>query len=222
MLPRRGLRPRAGDNEERSARLAENQLASLGWAPERCAVVAELVRATAGTSSTRRQRGRRGAVAGAAVLLDADLAVLGAEPAAYAAYVNGVRSEYGHLSPPSGRRDGRRVVEALLARSPLYATAPARSWWEERARANLHGRAGRATGCAVTVRRQLRGGGDAVRFDPHRDRYRGGAGGGDHGRGCSEQRRGRRRCTEHVDHANRARRVLRSSFACHVARRWPG
>jgi predicted metal-dependent HD superfamily phosphohydrolase len=71
------------------------------------------------------------------VLLDADLAVLGAEPAAYAAYVNGVRSEYGHLSEAEWADGRTRIVERLLARTSLYATAPARSWWDGRARANL-------------------------------------------------------------------------------------
>ena len=71
------------------------------------------------------------------ILLDADLAVLGAEPAAYAAYVNGVRGEYAHLSATQWVDGRSRVVEALLARSTLYVTSPARSWWEERARANL-------------------------------------------------------------------------------------
>ena len=128
--------PQAGDNEERSADLAANQLASLDWGPERCAFVAELVRATA------RHLDDAGDVGGPApweqqILLDADLGVLGAEPAAYAAYVNGVRSEYGHLSATEWATGRSRVVESLLARSSLYATQPARWWWEERARANL-------------------------------------------------------------------------------------
>jgi predicted metal-dependent HD superfamily phosphohydrolase len=128
--------PRADDNEERSAHLAESQLASLDWPPRRCAFVAELVRATAGHLADHDVAGdpapweRR-------VLLDADLAVLGAEPAAYAAYVNGVRSEYAHITEAEWTDGRRHVVERLLQRRSLYATAPARSWWEERARANL-------------------------------------------------------------------------------------
>jgi predicted metal-dependent HD superfamily phosphohydrolase len=127
--------PQADDNEARSARLAESQLASLDWPPARCAFVADLVRATAGhlgddatgDAAPWEQR----------VLLDADLAVLGSEPAGYAAYVNGVRSEYGHLSEAEWADGRTRVVERLLGRAPLYATSPARSWWEDRARANL-------------------------------------------------------------------------------------
>jgi predicted metal-dependent HD superfamily phosphohydrolase len=128
--------PGADDNEQRSARLAEAQLASLGWEPERRAAVAELINATAGhlvgtpggdaESSWERR-----------ILLDADLAVLGSEPAAYDAYVNGVRSEYAHLSAVEWSAGRSTVVTRLLARSSLYATQPARAWWEERARANL-------------------------------------------------------------------------------------
>jgi predicted metal-dependent HD superfamily phosphohydrolase len=128
--------PQAGDNEERSARLAETQLASLGWAPERCTLVAELVRATAGHLADPGDSGRPASWE-EQILLDADLAVLGAEPAAYAAYVNGVRSEYAHLSEVEWATGRSVVVQSLLARSSLYATRPARSWWADRARANL-------------------------------------------------------------------------------------
>lgn len=137
--------PQADDNEERSARLAAAQLGSLDWAPQRCAFVAELVRATAGHLADSGDTGGSGGSGGSGgrapwerrVLLDADLGVLGAEPAAYAAYVNGVRSEYGHLSAAEWATGRSRVVESLLARSSLYATRPAQGWWEERARANL-------------------------------------------------------------------------------------
>ena len=120
--------PSAADNEERSARLAETQLASLDWPAERCAVVADLVRATAGhladgdvTAAPARREEQ--------VLLDADLAVLGADPAGYAAYVTGVRGEYAHLSTADWATGRANVLERLLARRSLYLTEPARSWW---------------------------------------------------------------------------------------------
>ena len=128
--------PRADDNEERSAELAEAQLASLGWEPARRRAVAELIRATAG-HLVDPPGGAAGSPWERPILLDADLAVLGSEPAAYDAYVNGVRSEYAHLSASEWIEGRSMVVGRLLARSPLYATYPARAWWEERARANL-------------------------------------------------------------------------------------
>jgi predicted metal-dependent HD superfamily phosphohydrolase len=128
--------PRATDNEERSAHLAASQLASLGWEPGRCAFVAGLVSATAGHLDGGGGGGEAVPLE-QQVLLDADLAVLGAEPAAYAAYVNGVRSEYGHLTPHEWADGRSQILRRLLGRAALYATAPARSWWDARARANL-------------------------------------------------------------------------------------
>jgi predicted metal-dependent HD superfamily phosphohydrolase len=131
--------PRAHDNEARSAELAVHHLATLGWPPERCAMVAGLIKATEGHLA---DAGSDDAIGGSSglecdVLLDADLGVLGSEPNAYAAYVTGVRAEYGHLAADEwavGRSD---VLRRLLGRSDLYRTAPAREWWEQRARANL-------------------------------------------------------------------------------------
>ena len=71
------------------------------------------------------------------MLLDADLAVLGAEPAAYQAYVTGVRAEYAHVPPDAWRTGRGQVLRDLLAHRPLYATAPAQERWEARAAANM-------------------------------------------------------------------------------------
>src|SRR4051794_19263579 len=64
--------PRAPDNEEQSARLAERVLGELGWDADRRRRVGALVRATATHGPA--------ADDDTAVLLDADLAVLGSEP----------------------------------------------------------------------------------------------------------------------------------------------
>jgi predicted metal-dependent HD superfamily phosphohydrolase len=125
--------PSRGDNEERSAVLAEHQLASLEWDPKRSRFVGELVRATASHVSGHR------ATAGleALVLLDADLAVLGSQPSAYSAYATGVRVEYRHLADDEWSAGRAAVLTGLLERDYLYGTEPARTWWEARARANL-------------------------------------------------------------------------------------
>ncbi len=88
------------DNEERSAQLAERSLGALGWSSARCHEVGRLVRATADHATAG------DADVDGAVLLDADLAVLGADPAAYQAYVTGVR---GGVRP---RRRRRMAVRA--------------------------------------------------------------------------------------------------------------
>jgi predicted metal-dependent HD superfamily phosphohydrolase len=75
----------------------------------------------------------------ATALLDADLATLGAEPAAYDEYARGVREEYAKYPDDvwaSGRAD---VLERLLAKTPLYRSEPARARWESAARRNLAG-----------------------------------------------------------------------------------
>jgi predicted metal-dependent HD superfamily phosphohydrolase len=121
--------PTAVDNEEQSAALAERVLGELGWSNARCRTVGDLVRATAGHEPD--------GTADCAVLLDADLAVLGSEPAAYLAYVTGVREEYRHLDDEVWRRGRADVLRRLVDRQPLYATAPGRRRWESRAQANL-------------------------------------------------------------------------------------
>ena len=71
------------------------------------------------------------------MLVDADLAVLGSDPAAYQAYVTGVRREYGHVDESAWRVGRGAVLRGLVERAPLYATAAGRRRWEARARANV-------------------------------------------------------------------------------------
>jgi predicted metal-dependent HD superfamily phosphohydrolase len=102
--------PTAPDNEARSAVLARTVLGGLGV---------------------------DGPTVAGAVLVDADLAVLGADAAAYDRYAVAVRAEYGHV-PDDRWRDGRAAVLAsFLDRTWLFHTAAGRARWEERARANL-------------------------------------------------------------------------------------
>lgn len=121
--------PRGGDNEAQSAALASRVLGSLGWNEARCAAVEALIRATQGHEPTDDPD--------RAVLLDADLAVLGSDPSAYQAYVTGVRAEYAHLDAAGWRVGRAAVLDHLLARPALYSTAPGRRRWEARARANI-------------------------------------------------------------------------------------
>ena len=107
------------------------------------------------------------------VLLDADLAVLGSEPAAYQAYVTGVRTEYGHVDEARWRAGRAAVLRGLLDRRPLYATVEARNRWEARARANMTAELAALDGAR---RRRLAA---AARPAPHPERdRRGGRPGG--------------------------------------------
>lgn len=121
--------PASPANERASARLARRDLAELGWPEERCERVSAMIEATATHRSP--------ADVDTAVLIDADLAVLAAEPAAYRSYVEGVRSEYRHLDDgewADGRSD---VLQGLLDRDTIFTTDTGRARWESRARANL-------------------------------------------------------------------------------------
>jgi predicted metal-dependent HD superfamily phosphohydrolase len=122
--------PTAPDNEERSARLAEAVLTELRVDAARIAEVARLVRATATHEVAPDDTD-------AAVLCDADLAILAADPGRYAEYVAGVRREYAHASDADFASGRVVVLRALLAHRPMFRTAAARSEWEQTARANV-------------------------------------------------------------------------------------
>lgn len=123
-------RGRAGDDERASADWARAALAAAGVTAPVADRVHDLVLATAD------HRAPPGDVA-AAVLLDADLAVLARDPAGYATYVAAVRREYAHVDDEQWRTGRGAVLRELLARGALYVTAPARTRWEAAARANM-------------------------------------------------------------------------------------
>jgi predicted metal-dependent HD superfamily phosphohydrolase len=124
--------PRSTTNETDSAALASRALSPLGWAPERVRLVAELIEGTA-----RHDPVVAAARPDAAVLFDADLAILGSSPAEYQAYVTGVRAEYGHVDTAGWRAGRAAVLRGFLERDPIYTTAAMRAARERRARANL-------------------------------------------------------------------------------------
>jgi predicted metal-dependent HD superfamily phosphohydrolase len=119
----------AGVNEAASASLARRDLEPLAQAPGRVADVERLVMITA------THRPSAGA-ADEALFCDADLAVLGADPQAYTAYVNGVRTEYDFLTTEEWRVGRAAVLRSLLDRETIYST-PAMHALEATARANL-------------------------------------------------------------------------------------
>ncbi len=120
---------RPGDDERASAELAAAILPRIGLDPD----VDEVVRLVLLTI----HHDPAPDDANGAVLCDADLAVLGGRPEAYAAYAAAVREEF-RLMPDDAFRSGRAaVLEALLRREPLFHTATGRQLWEDTARRNL-------------------------------------------------------------------------------------
>ncbi|HEY5398982.1 MAG TPA: hypothetical protein VIL16_26735 [Trebonia sp.] len=73
----------------------------------------------------------------AAVLLDADLAILAAEPSVYDGYAQAVRDEYSRVPDDLWRVGRQNVLNSLLGRGSIFVTAPAIDRWESAARANL-------------------------------------------------------------------------------------
>jgi predicted metal-dependent HD superfamily phosphohydrolase len=122
--------PRAADNEEASAVLAERSLTAVGAAQGTVAEVARLVRLTA--THDPRPDDHAGAL-----LCDADLAILAADPAGYDAYAAAVRREYAHVPDEVFRAGRAAVLRRLLDRPALYRVVPERAEWEPRAHANL-------------------------------------------------------------------------------------
>lgn len=118
----------ASDNEARSAVLARAAAEELGWSSPRQDLVERLVLATAGHHPTD---------ADETMLIDADLAILGASAQDYAAYVIGVRSEYGHVDDAAWRTGRAAVLDGFLAQPHIFTTPSMRSQRETRARANM-------------------------------------------------------------------------------------
>ncbi|TGS15874.1 hypothetical protein EN852_009580 [Mesorhizobium sp. M2E.F.Ca.ET.209.01.1.1] len=125
---------RAKDNEAKSAELAEKRLAGR-VDPRRLARIAAMINATA-THQLPPLRDSD-AVNDAALLLDMDLAILGAEPAVFDAYEKAVRLEYGWVEEPMWRAGRASVLQNFLARPHIFYTQSFRDRFEARARKNL-------------------------------------------------------------------------------------
>ena len=122
--------PEGGDSEERSARLAQRMLADTELPLETVEEVARLVRLTRSHDPAEDDRNGQ-------VLCDADLAILGADPADYAAYAAAVREEY-FFVPDEFFRSGRaELLDRLLTLPTLFHTPEARARFEARARHNV-------------------------------------------------------------------------------------
>jgi predicted metal-dependent HD superfamily phosphohydrolase len=106
-------------NEVASADLAATVATDLGWDAERVALVHRLIVSTAHLEPSVHADPHE------QTLITADLAILGADPADYAAYVVGVRAEYAHVSDPDWRVGRSAVVQHLLTFDTLGPRARA-------------------------------------------------------------------------------------------------
>lgn len=119
-----------GASEQASAALLEELGPECGFDPAVVAEAIRLVRLTAGHDAGVDD-------VAAAALMDADLAILAADPERYLDYAAGVRAEYAHM-PEEAFTSGRTaVLQGLLDHDPLFVTAVGRARWEQAARANM-------------------------------------------------------------------------------------
>ncbi|MFT4166054.1 MAG: metal-dependent phosphohydrolase [Microlunatus sp.] len=117
-------------NEEGSARLSIRELSRAGLEQEDLNEIARLVRLTAThVPGSRDPNGE--------LLCDADLAVLGGSPEAYANYVAQVRAEYAHVPRLDFIRGRFLILRELSGRDPFRTPRGRRL--NERARFNLVG-----------------------------------------------------------------------------------
>ena len=118
---------RPGDDERASAAWARTNLTAVRLAEADIARVEGLVLATIDHTAPPGDRV-------AQALLDADLAILAADPAEYERYRQAVRAEYAHVSDADWRTGRAAVLRSLLAKESLYLLA---THWEAPARRNL-------------------------------------------------------------------------------------
>jgi predicted metal-dependent HD superfamily phosphohydrolase len=120
---------RRHDNEERSADWARSAARELGAGADSARRIHELVMFT--------RHAAEPAGIDAQVLVDADLSILGAEPARFREYEGQVRREYGWVPDDVFRAARARILKEFLERPHLYWTANFRDRYEAQARRNL-------------------------------------------------------------------------------------
>lgn len=120
---------RRHDNEERSATWARQALLDAGVPDDVAGRVHALVVATRHDTEPD--------TADARLLVDIDLAILGAPPERFAEYERQIRIEYAHVPAEVFDLRRREILGGFLAREPLYLTAAIRERFESNARRNL-------------------------------------------------------------------------------------
>ncbi|MFL1486038.1 N-methyl-D-aspartate receptor NMDAR2C subunit [Marinobacter sp. LN3S78] len=121
--------PRASDNEARSADFAVDELTRLGEPITTIERVKRLIEVTEHPSIPRDDD--------EALLLDIDLAILGAPANMYQRYEDQVRQEYRWVPGPLYRRGRKKVLAAFLAAPSIYHSPPFQTQREAQARDNL-------------------------------------------------------------------------------------
>jgi predicted metal-dependent HD superfamily phosphohydrolase len=121
--------PRAPDNEERSAELAEKRITEAGGGEDLRASVSALVMATKSHD--------RSAHGSTPLIIDVDLSILGKPEARFWEYEAQIRKEYDWVPTEIFAAKRAEILEKFLAQSRIYSTQQFLDRYEKQARANL-------------------------------------------------------------------------------------
>jgi len=120
---------REHDNEERSAKWAAQALTDADASGDVVVRVQALIMATRHDGAA--------ATADARLVVDIDLAILGAAPARFAEYERQIRDEYAHVPDLVFRAKRAEILRGFLLREPLFATPAFAARFEVAAKTNL-------------------------------------------------------------------------------------
>ncbi len=122
--------PHAKDNEEKSAEYAAKVLTKLNVCSATIDAVTQMILNTKYHQAAPEDIDSQ-------ILLDADLAILGADQASYRLYAQGIRREYARLSSAEYRSGRIQVLQKFLKRPRIYYTQPMFAQYETKARHNI-------------------------------------------------------------------------------------
>ena len=120
---------REHDNEERSAKWAAQALTDAGASGDVVVRVQALIMATRHDGAA--------ATSDARLVVDIDLAILGAAPARFDEYERQIRDEYAHVPEPEFRARRAAILRGFQARETLFATPEFAARFDTAAKTNL-------------------------------------------------------------------------------------
>src|SRR5579859_1545789 len=123
--------PHATDNEEQSVSYAQSTLSHFGLPPETIQGVSQMILCTKTHQAAENDMDCQ-------ILLDADLAILGAPMAQYEAYARAIREEYSWVTDAAYRAARVQVLQNFLRRTRIYWAEPMFVALEKQARENMH------------------------------------------------------------------------------------
>ena len=119
------------NNEEKSAKFAENRLKSTRFDAERITMVYHLIASTKHHDVVLNETNDN------AYLLDLDLSILGAKWDTYQSYIQNIRKEYAIYPDFMYKKGRKKVLKHFLERNPIYFTNSYRAQFEDQARQNI-------------------------------------------------------------------------------------